>query len=116
MARFSIGSETIRFYAYRGKTPKGGYPASIHLSVPVGQLGAFLQDESTAAIRAARLAGAIECQIDQRMTKRATATVAAHSFRFHLNCFCRLHYLFPCLKSCLPPPERRSGMSCRLSG
>jgi hypothetical protein len=29
------------------------------------------------------------------MAKRATATVAAHSFRFHLNCFCRLHTYFP---------------------
>ena len=65
--------------------------------MPVGQFGAFLQDESAAAIRAARLTGFVERQIDQRMAKRATATVAAHSFRFHLNCFCRLHYLFPCL-------------------
>ena len=61
----------------------------------VGQLGAFLQDESTAAIWAARFAAAIERQIDQRMAKRATATIAAHSFRFHLNCFCRLHTYFP---------------------
>ena len=84
--------------------------------MPVGQLGACLQDESTAAIRAARLTGFVERQIDQWVAKRTTATVAAHSFRFYLNCFCRLHYLFPCLKSHALPPERRSGMSCRLSG
>ena len=83
--------------------------------MPMGQLGAFLQDESATAVRAARLTGFVERQIDQWMAKRTTAAVSAHSFRFHLNCFCRLHYLFPCLKSCLPP-DRRSGMSCRLPG
>jgi hypothetical protein len=63
--------------------------------MPMGQLGAFLQDESTAAIRAVRLTAAVERQIDQWVAKRATATVAAHSFCFHLNCFCRLHTYFP---------------------
>ena len=61
----------------------------------VGQLGAFLQDESTAAIRTISLAAAVERQIDQWVAKGTTAAVAAHSFRFHLNCFCRLHTYFP---------------------
>ena len=91
-------------------------PTVIGPSMAVGQLGAFLQNESTAAIGAVGLAAVVKRQIDQRMAQCAPATVAAHSFRFYLNCFCRLHYLFPCLKSHALPPERRSGMSCRPSG